>query len=409
MCRRIRKFRGQKDDADAIRFGRGGRQKLRRPSCVAATYTYDLVCHVQFRCRVGPAKGPFLLCGRAGRFGRICRRTCLPCPGKSAQGRAASNEGQDAIRSLKLPPGFKAELIAAEPHLANPVSFSIDEHGRIYVCETFRLHAGVTDIRGHMDWLDEDLAARTVDDRYALMERHMGSSFSTAGENADRIRLLLDTDGDGKIDEAKVFADGFNHPMDGIAAGVLARKGNVYYTDLPNLWLLKDTNNDGAADFRKSLSYGYGVRVGFLGHDLHGLTLGPDGRLYYSIGDRGIGDKTAGWQSHWRHGCGLRVPLQPDGSTLEVFACGLRNPQDLAFDDNGNLFTGDNNSDGGDPARWVYVVEGGDSGWRVGYQHLNEPNSRGAFNSEKLWYPYFPGTPLTWCRRSRTSLQGRLA
>lgn len=304
---------------------------------------------------------------------------------------AASREGEDAIRSLKLPPGFKAELIAAEPHLANIVAFSIDEQGRMYVCETYRLHAGVTDIRGHMDWLDEDLAARTVDDRYALMERHMGASFPTLSENADRVRLLLDANGDGKIDEAKVFAEGFNHPMDGLGAGVLARKGNVYYANLPNLWLLKDTNNDGTADLKESLSYGYGVRVGFLGHDLHGLTFGPDGRLYFSIGDRGSAVKLPNGQTVGDADSGSVFRCNPDGSNLEVFAFGLRNPQELTFDDHGNLFTGDNNSDGGDKARWVYIVEGGDSGWRVGYQHINEPNSRGAWNSEKLWYPQWPG------------------
>jgi quinoprotein glucose dehydrogenase len=316
----------------------------------------------------------------------------LASPAKANQPKvsAASSEGADAIRSLRLPPGFKAELIAAEPHLANPVAFHIDETGKIYVCETFRLHAGVTDIRGHMDWLDEDMAARTVDDRYAYMQRHMGKNFATLSENSERVRLLLDTNGDGKIDDAKVFAESFNHPMDGIAAGVLARKGSVYYANLPNLWLLKDTNNDGAADFRKSLSYGYGVRVGFLGHDLHGLTFGPDGRLYFSIGDRGtavkIGGKTIGDPD-----AGNVFRCNADGSDLEVFAFGLRNPQELAFDEHGNLFTGDNNSDGGDKARWVYVVEGGDSGWRAGYQHINEPNSRGAWNSEKLWYPEWSG------------------
>ncbi|HUS36390.1 MAG TPA: PVC-type heme-binding CxxCH protein [Verrucomicrobiae bacterium] len=302
---------------------------------------------------------------------------------------AASNEGQDAIRSLQLPPGFKAELMAAEPHLANPVAFHIDEQGRIYVCETFRLHAGVTDIRGHMDWLDEDLASRTVDDRYAMLKRHV-RDFNSYAENADRLRILFDRNGDGKIDDSKVFADGFKHPLDGLAAGVLARKGDVYLANIPNLWLLKDTNNDGVADFEKSLSYGYGVRFNFIGHDLHGLTFGPDGRLYFSIGDRGsaikIGGKTIGDVDS-----GSVFRCFPDGSGLEVFASGLRNPQELAFDDQGNLFTGDNNSDGGDKARWVYVVEGGDCGWRVGFQYLTEPNSRGMWNSEKMWYPQWPG------------------
>lgn len=302
----------------------------------------------------------------------------------------ASREGEEAIRSLRLPAGFKAELIAAEPNLANVVAFHIDERGRIYVCETFRLHAGVTDIRGHMDWLDEDLAARTPDDRYAMMQRHMGPDFAKMGESEDRIRVLFDRDGDRKIDEAKVFADGFNHPLDGIASGVLARNGEVFYANLPNLWLLKDNDGDGVADFRKSLSYGYGVRVGFLGHDLHGLAFGPDGRLYFSIGDRGTAVKIAG-KTIGDADAGNVFRCNPDGSNLEVFAHGLRNPQELAFDDQGNLFTGDNNSDGGDQARWVYLVEGGDSGWRVGYQHLNTPTQRGVWNSEKLWHPQWEG------------------
>jgi len=60
----------------------------------------------------------------------------------------ASEEAQNAIKRFRVPKGFKVELFAAEPLLANPVAFHIDEQGRFFVAETFRLHTGVTDIRG---------------------------------------------------------------------------------------------------------------------------------------------------------------------------------------------------------------------------------------------------------------------
>src|SRR5215510_15816082 len=183
----------------------------------------------------------------------------------------ASDEGQLAIKRIKPARGLKVDLWAAEPMLANPVAFCFDEKGRAYVCETFRLAAGVDDIRGIMDWFDEELAARTVEDRLAEMKRHLGDRFAKYSDHSERIRLLEDTTGEGKADHATVFADHFNTPLDGIAAGVLARKGNVWYANIPNLWLLRDTNGDGIADVRQSLHYGFGVRVGFLGHDLHGL------------------------------------------------------------------------------------------------------------------------------------------
>ncbi len=306
----------------------------------------------------------------------------------------ASEEALAALERVKLPPGMQIELLAAEPLLANPVAFAFDEAGRVLVVETHRLHSGVTDNRLHMEWLDADLAARTVEDRLAMYQKFLGQGLVNYTQEHDRLRLLEDRDGDGRYEHATVYADGFQNAVDGIAAGVLARGGQVYFACIPDLWLLRDDDHDGQADHRQSLHTGYGVHVSFLGHDLHGLRIGPDGKLYFSIGDRGFHVTTPeGTLDYPDEGAVLRCNL--DGSALEVVHRGLRNPQELAFDELGNLFTGDNNSDGGDKARWVYVVEGGDSAWRIGYQYLTEPNLRGPWNAEKLWVPR-PESPAQW-------------
>jgi quinoprotein glucose dehydrogenase len=308
--------------------------------------------------------------------------------------RPASDEALRAMKRIRVPEGMKLDLWAAEPLIANPVSFSIDAKNRIYVAETFRLHAGVTDIRGIMSWLDDDLACRTVEDRIAMMKRRLGKRAANYAVHHDRIRLLEDTTGSGKADRSTVFADGFHHLEDGIGAGVLARGKDVWYTCIPDLWLLRDTKGAGKADERRKLSTGYGVHIGFIGHDLHGLILGPDGKLYFSIGDRGFNVKTKD-RHLFNPDSGAVLRCNPDGSDLEVFAKGLRNPQELAFDDHGNLFTCDNNSDGGDRVRWTYVVEGGDCGWRIGYQFGGVQGNRGPWNAEKMWYPQHPGQ-ATW-------------
>ena len=326
----------------------------------------------------------------AGDDGKVSPAGVMP-PGYNPSIAPASDEAKKAIPSFRVPAGLNVELFAAEPMLANPVAFCIDEKGVVYVAETFRLHAGVTDTRNHMNWLDDDLACRTVADRVAMYKRFLGNEFASYNLQHDRVRRIVDRDGDGRADGATVFADGFHDAGSGIGAGVLVRGNDVWFTCIPGLWKLRDLDGDGRAEKRTLLHDGYGVHVGFLGHDLHGLRFGPDGRLYFSIGDRGFNVTTAEGRSLTVPDTGSVLRCNPDGTELEVFATGLRNPQELAFDEHGNLFTGDNNSDSGDRARWVYVVEGGDSGWRIGYQFIESPNSRGPWNEEKLWYPTFAG------------------
>ncbi len=207
----------------------------------------------------------------------------------------------------------------------------------------------------------------------------------------DRIRLLIDSDRNGIVDQAQVFSNRYNNLEDGTAAGILKVGDEVWLTCIPHLWKLRDRNNDGAADERSSVQNGFGVRVAFRGHDMHGLIRGPDGRIYFSIGDRGYHLQTKEGQTLSDPNSGAVFRCMPDGSGLEVFATGLRNPQELAFDQFGNLFTGDNNSDSGDRARWVYVLPGSDAGWRMHYQYLPD---RGPFNREKIWHPFHADQPV---------------
>ncbi len=302
----------------------------------------------------------------------------------------ASDEAAQALKRMHVPDGLEIKLWAAEPMLANPVAFNFDEKGRIFVAETYRYRTSVLDIRDYMWVLEEELAARTIEDRTALIK----NKFGAAGEKelsieTEVLRLLEDTDGDGKADKSYVYADGFNSPLDGIASGVLARRGKVWLTNIPSVWQF---TGDKKAETRTEISRGYGVRFNFTGHDLHGLIWGPDGKIYFSNGDRGATVKTKEGNTLHTPDEGAVYRMNPDGTHLELFATGLRNPQSLVFNEYGDLFTGDNDSDQGDEERFVHVVDGSDSGWRVGYQFA--PLERaGPWNLEKLWHQRHPGQP----------------
>jgi quinoprotein glucose dehydrogenase len=281
----------------------------------------------------------------------------------------------------------RVDVWAKPGSMRNPVSFTIDWKGNVYVAETDRAGNAVSDTRvlGKLNAVEEDLKLKSVEDRRALIDKWIAAGafekdFFTRTE--DRVRVLRDTDGDGVADFSGVFAGGFNDALDGIGAGVLFLNNSIYYTCIPSLWKLTDANNDFAADTREKLSSGYGIRWCFFGHDLHGLALGPDGRIYFSMGDRGYNITTKEGVQLFGPERGAVFRCWPDGSELELFHEGLRNPQELAFDDLGELFTGDNNCDSGDAARMVHVWEGGNSGWCQDVQSLD---SRGPWNREFIW------------------------
>ena len=292
-------------------------------------------------------------------------------------------------------------------NVPDPVACAVDEAGRVYVAATTRRKVADLDIREHSHWIPDDVGLTSVEAKREFLKRELApgklrqprgglKDHNKDGSidwldltvHSERIYQLRDSDGDGIADQMTVFAEGFNTEVTGIAAGILCHDGWVYVTIAPDLWRLKDTNDDGVADIREVVAHGFGMHLAYAGHDMHGPRLGPDGRIYWSIGDKGVNvtDKEGRNWAYPHEGAVLRV--EPDGSGFEVFAHGLRNVQEIAFDDFGNMFGVDNDADmPGERERMVYIVQGSDSGWRCGHQYMKEESR---WMREDIWKPQAP-------------------
>ena len=298
---------------------------------------------------------------------------------------------------ITVPEGFEWDEWAREPLVPDPVAFTVLPDGSLFVCESERQDRGVEDNRYSPYWLLEDLAAATVDDRLGIYRKWAarkdgGMDWYTRW--ADRVRRLVDADADGTADRSTNFSGDLREPLDGTAAGVLQVGDALWVTSIPHVWRLVDADGDGVAEVRERLFSGFGVRTSLRGHDMHGLVQGPDGRIWWSIGDRGFSVRTREGTVLSDPSTGAVFRCEPDGSGLEVWARGLRNPQELAFNDLGDLFTVDNNSDAGDKARVCFVPDGGETGWEMPYQTLEGDNKRGPWSQEHLWHEFDAQDPL---------------
>ena len=293
--------------------------------------------------------------------------------GDAKVNQASPQSETDFIKTLTIPAGLEAKVWASGTQIVNPVAIDIDDHNRVYAAETlrFRIH-GVIDLREHMFLYRDDIRVTTTDERRAMLEKWKDKypkDYFT--KYSERVRLLEDSTGAGRADKVTVFADGFNDTLDGPAAGVLVGDGVVYLACAPKVWALHDRAGKGVSDQRTVIADGMGVRVSISGHDLHGLVWGPDGRVYWSLGDRGYHTTSKEGVTFAAPRSGGVFRCEPDGSHLEQIYAGLRNPQELAFNEWGDLFTVDNNADIGDKARAVYILEGGTAGWDHGWQLLS--------------------------------------
>jgi quinoprotein glucose dehydrogenase len=126
-----------------------------------------------------------------------------------------------AIAGFRIPSGMKMEVFAAEPQLASPVAICIDEKGRVYAAEEYRFNRGTPENRTQDFFLEDDLQIDSLEDRLALykkFEDRFEGGLDWFTKVSDQVRMLEDRDGDGRADFSKIFAGGFNEPLDGLAA-----------------------------------------------------------------------------------------------------------------------------------------------------------------------------------------------
>lgn len=315
-------------------------------------------------------------------------------------------EGQTALSAGRL----KVHKWSGDINVPDPVACTVDPQGRVYVTQTTRRKVADLDIREHLDWIPRDVRLESIEQKRAFFHEVLapGKVLKPQGSlkdhnkdgsidwkdltvHSERIYRLEDTDGDGTADKITLFAEGFNTEVTGIAAGILWHDGWVYCTIAPDLWRLRDTNDDGVADEREVVAHGFGHHIAYAGHDMHGLCVGPDGRIYWTIGDKGTNVITKEGVRAARPHEGAVLRCEPDGRGFEIFAHGLRNVQEIAFDDFGNLFGVDNDADKpGEKERVVYIGEKSDSGWRCSYQYMK---GFCPWVDEGLWKPRHPSQP----------------
>ena len=260
---------------------------------------------------------------------------------------------EKAISTFKVADGLQIELFAAEPMLINPTSIDIDHKGRVWVCE-------------------------------AVNYRRINFNRPILRPEGDRIQVLIDETGDGKATKAVTFYQGKEiiAPLGIAVAPYPDGKGQrVYVCQSPDILVFEDKDGDLKADGppKKFLT-------GFNGfdhdHGVHGINIGPDGKLYFTVGDAGVknlqaadgkGPKFNSNSTDCRAGTVWRCDM--DGKNLELIAHNFRNNYECCVNSFGEIWLSDNDDDGNQQTRICYVMPGGNYGYNPrgpGQSHWHE-------------------------------------
>ena len=208
---------------------------------------------------------------------------------------------EDERTGFHLPDGFEAQLFAAEPQVAKPLNMAWDTRGRLWI-------------------------TNTIEYPYPA---------KPGIEPRDSIKILEDTDGDGRADKVTTFADKLNIPM-----GLLPTADGVICFNIPDIVFLRDNDGDDKADERIKILGPFDTTRDTHGM-INGLRRGPDGWIYACHGFNNQSNVTAADGSSVKLISGNTLRFREDGSRIEQWTTGQVNPFGLASDDWGNLYSAD--------------------------------------------------------------------
>ncbi|MFO1010734.1 MAG: PVC-type heme-binding CxxCH protein [Planctomycetota bacterium] len=303
---------------------------------------------------------------------------------------AAAPRFEDVSTSFQIAPELEVSLWAESPELYNPTAIDVDAKGRVWVTEAVN----------YRQW--------------------RGRNPGKHNDAGDRVVILEDTDGDGRCDSSKVFAQ----EKDLVAPlGIAVIGDKVYVSCSPNLFVYTDSNGDDVPDKREVFLTGFG------GHDhdhgLHSVVAGPDGKLYFNTGNAGphvvkdrlgwtlrsgslyndggefLADNKPGLVSDdgrvWTGGLILRIGANAEG--LSVLAHNFRNNYEVAVDSFGTLWQDDNDDDGNQSCRTLYCMTGGNHGYfsSDGARFWNADRRPGQEVQRAHWHQDDPGVVPNGC------------
>ncbi|MEJ7692671.1 PVC-type heme-binding CxxCH protein, partial [Daejeonella sp.] len=244
---------------------------------------------------------------------------------------------ESALKGLLVVPGLKVQTMATEPALINPTNIDVDERGRVWVTEAYNYRFQINSNKPRPE--------------------------------GDRILILEDKDGDGRLETRKVFYQGpeVNAPL-----GISVLGNRVLISQSPYVWALYDDNGDDKADRKEILFQGIGGEQH--DHGIHTFTFGPDGKLYFNFGNEGktlkdknnkvVLDQDGDEIGPQKYREGMIFRCDPDGSNVECLGNNFRNNYELAVDSYGAIWQSDNDDDGNRGVRINYVMDYGNYGYK---------------------------------------------